>query len=233
MHHNADPDELAKFDAPAGDWWARGGEFKPLHDINPLRLEFITTRAEIAGKRVLDIGCGGGIFAEALSRAGADVTAIDLAANALAVARDHATQSGLSIDYRAVSAEALASEMTGHFDVVTCLEMLEHVPDPASVVRAVGQLVAPGGDAFFSTFNRNPKSYLFGIVAAEQVLKLLPAGTHDHAKFITPAELAGHCRAAGLRVSDFGGMSYNPVTKRYGLNTDVSVNYLAHARLPA
>ncbi|MEM9603740.1 MAG: bifunctional 2-polyprenyl-6-hydroxyphenol methylase/3-demethylubiquinol 3-O-methyltransferase UbiG [Pseudomonadota bacterium] len=229
MHANADPDELAKFDAPT-DWWARDGEFKPLHDINPLRLQFVIDRCPLRGKRVLDVGCGGGIFSEALARAGAEVTGIDLASQALEVARQHAADSGLQIDYRTVSAEQHADEAHGQYDAVSCLEMLEHVPDPTAVVRALGSLVAPGGHVFLSTFNRNPKSYLFGILAAERVLRLVPAGTHDHAKFITPAELARQCREAGLGLSELVGMSYNPLTRRYHLGRNIDVNYLAHAR---
>ncbi|MEM6986039.1 MAG: bifunctional 2-polyprenyl-6-hydroxyphenol methylase/3-demethylubiquinol 3-O-methyltransferase UbiG [Pseudomonadota bacterium] len=230
MHANADPDELAKFDTPTDDWWARDGEFKPLHDINPLRLQFVSDRAELAGKRVLDIGCGGGIFTEALARAGANVTGIDLASQALVVARQHAREGGLDIDYRDIAAEQFALEAAAQFDVVTCLEMLEHVPDPAAIVAAIGALVKPGGDVFLSTFNRNPKSYWFGIVAAERVLKLLPPGTHDHAKFITPAELGRYCRGADLTLAELTGMTYNPLTRRYRLERNIDVNYLAHAR---
>lgn len=233
MQQNADPAELAKFDTPSDDWWALDGEFKPLHDINPLRLRFVLDRTELAGKRVLDVGCGGGIFSEALSKAGAQVTGIDLAANALAVAGEHASAQGLDITYREIAAEVLAEREPAQFDIVTCLEMLEHVPDPGSVVDALGRLVVPGGDVFLSTFNRNPKSYLFGIVAAEQVLKLLPRGTHDHAKFITPAELARYCRHAGMQLANLSGMVYHPLTRQYRLNDDISVNYLAHARAHA
>lgn len=230
MYANTDPAELAKFNTSTEDWWSRDGTFKPLHDINPLRHGFVVERAELAGKRVLDVGCGGGIFTETLARAGATVTGIDLAGQALAVARQHALQSDLEIDYREIAAEDLALEMPGAFDVVTCLEMLEHVPEPSAVVRALGTLVAPAGDVLFSTFNRNPKSWLFGIVAAERVLKLLPAGTHDHSKFITPAELGGYCRDAGLALAALRGMVYNPLTRQYRLDRSVDVNYLAHAR---
>ncbi len=228
---NVDPGEIAKFEALASRWWDPEGEFKPLHEINPLRLDFIDARAGLAGRRVVDVGCGGGLLAEAMAHRGARVTGIDLGEAPLAVARLHAQESGVEVDYRRISVEALAEEMPGEFDVVTCLEMLEHVPDPASVVRACAALVKPGGQLFFSTLNRNPKSYALAILGAEYVLRLLPRGTHEYAKFIRPAELAGWCRAAGIEVREQSGLVYNPLTRRYRLHpTDVSVNYLMHCR---
>ena len=228
---NVDPGEIAKFEALASRWWDPEGEFKPLHEINPLRLDFIDARAGLAGKRVVDVGCGGGILAEAMAHRGARVAGIDMGEAPLAVARLHAEESAVDVDYRCVSVEALAAEMPGEFDVVTCMEMLEHVPDPASVVRACAALVKPGGHLFFSTLNRNPKAYALAILGAEYVLRLLPRGTHDYAKFIRPAELAGWCRAAGLGVQEQSGLVYNPITRRYRLHpTDVSVNYLMHCR---
>ncbi len=227
---NADELELQKFSVLAHRWWDPNSEFKPLHDINPLRLEWIDQEAGLAGKRVLDVGCGGGILAEAMADRGAEVTGIDLGEKALKVARLHLLESGRKVDYRCISAEALAEEMPGRFDVVTCMEMLEHVPDPASTVRACATLVKPGGDVFFSTINRNPKAYLFAIIGAEYVLGLLPRGTHDYAKFIKPSELARFCRGAGLTVVSVRGMSYNPFTKAYSLGNDTDVNYLLHAR---
>lgn len=231
---NVDPGEIAKFEALASRWWDPESEFKPLHEINPLRLDFIDARAGLAGKRVVDVGCGGGLLAEAMAHRGARVTGIDLGEAPLAVARLHAAESGVEVDYRQVSVEALAEEMPGEFEVVTCLEMLEHVPDPAAVVRACAVLVKPGGQLFFSTLNRNPKSYALAILGAEYVLRLLPRGTHDYAKFIRPAELAGWCRAAGIEVQEQSGLVYNPLTRRYRLHaTDVSVNYLMHCRREA
>jgi 2-polyprenyl-6-hydroxyphenyl methylase/3-demethylubiquinone-9 3-methyltransferase len=228
---NFDPAELAKFSALAHRWWDPTSEFRPLHEINPLRLAHIERMAQgLAGKRVLDVGCGGGILAEAMARAGAQVTGIDLADKPLKVAMLHKLESGCEVDYRLVSAEALAAEAPESFDLVTCMEMLEHVPEPASVVRACARLARPGGWVFFSTINRNPKSFLFAIVGAEYVLNLLPRGTHEYARFIRPSELAAHCRAAGLSVTDITGMTYNPLTKVYALGRDVDVNYLVGTR---
>ncbi|WP_299232779.1 bifunctional 2-polyprenyl-6-hydroxyphenol methylase/3-demethylubiquinol 3-O-methyltransferase UbiG [uncultured Halomonas sp.] len=228
---NMDPGEIAKFEALAERWWDSTGEFKPLHDINPLRLDFIDARAGLAGRRVLDVGCGGGILSEGMAHRGADVIGIDLGEAPLGVARLHAEEQGLEIDYRRVSVETLAEEAPASFDVVTCLEMLEHVPDPGSVVRACATLVKPGGQVFFSTLNRNPKALALAVVGAEYVLRMLPRGTHDYAKFIRPAELAGWCRQAGLEVREQSGLVYNPLSRRYRLHpTDVSVNYLMHCR---
>jgi 2-polyprenyl-6-hydroxyphenyl methylase / 3-demethylubiquinone-9 3-methyltransferase len=224
---NADPAELAKFSDLAHRWWDPESEFRPLHQINPLRLEWIQGQVPLAGKRVLDVGCGGGILADAMARAGAQVLGIDLATKALKVAQLHALEAGTpGVEYREVSAEALATEQPGAFDVVTCMEMVEHVPDPASVVRACGKLVKPGGWVFFSTINRNPKSFLFAIVGAEYVLNLLPKGTHEYMKFVRPSELAGYCRGAGLQLAQTRGMQYNPLTQRYWMSADTSVNYL-------
>ena len=223
---NADPAELQKFSDLAHRWWDPAGEFRPLHDINPLRLEWIDRHAGLAGKGVLDVGCGGGILAEALARRGATVTGIDMADKPLQVARLHLQESLLKIDYKKVSADELAAEFPGHFDVVTCMELLEHVPDPAGMVRACAQLAKPGGRVFFSTINRNPKSYLFAVIGAEYVLGLLPKGTHDYQRFIRPSELGRWCREAGLRTEEMIGMTYNPVTKQYRLGADTGVNYL-------
>jgi 2-polyprenyl-6-hydroxyphenyl methylase / 3-demethylubiquinone-9 3-methyltransferase len=228
---NFDAAELAKFSALAHRWWDPTSEFRPLHEINPLRLGHIERLAGgFAGKRVLDVGCGGGILAEAMAARGAQVTGIDLAEKPLKVAMLHGLESGSGVRYRLVAAEALALEAPESFDVVTCMEMLEHVPDPASIVRACSQLVRPGGHVFFSTINRNPKSFLFAIVGAEYVLRLLPRGTHEYARFIRPSELAAHCRAAGLAIADLTGMTYNPLTKVYALGRDVDVNYLVATR---
>ena len=230
---NVDAQELAKFSALAHRWWDKDSEFRPLHEINPLRLDWIDSLAAIRGKRVVDVGCGGGILAEAMAQRGARVTGIDLATKPLGVARLHALESGVAdLDYREVSAEALAAEQPGAFDVVTCMEMLEHVPDPASTVRACATLARPGGWVFFSTINRNPKAFLFAIVGAEYVLKLLPRGTHEYARFLRPSELARHCRDAGLALSATQGMTYNPLTRRYRLEPDTSVNYLLACRRP-
>ena len=224
---NADPAELAKFSELAHRWWDPESEFRPLHQINPLRLDWIQGMVPLQGQRALDVGCGGGILSDAMARAGAQVTGIDLASKALKVAQLHALEAQTpNVSYREISAESLAAEQPASFDVVTCMEMLEHVPDPASVVRACATLVKPGGWVFFSTLNRNLKSFMLAIVGAEYVLNMLPRGTHEYAKFIQPSELAGHCRAAGLEWQKTRGLSYNPLTRRYWLNDDTSVNYL-------
>ena len=223
---NVDPAELEKFSELAHRWWDPASEFRPLHEINPLRLEWIDRHAQLSGKAVLDVGCGGGILAEAMSACGARVTGIDLAGKALKVAQLHLRESMLPVHYEEASAEAYAETHAGAFDVVTCMEMLEHVPDPASTVAACAKLIAPGGRAFFSTINRNPKSYLFAVIGAEYILKLLPKGTHDYARFIKPHELAQWCRDAGLRLEEVIGMTYNPLTRRYSLGRDCGVNYL-------
>lgn len=227
---NADPLELEKFSELAHRWWDPESEFKPLHDINPLRLGWIDRWAPLNGKQVLDVGCGGGLLSEGMAAMGARVTGIDLSDKALGVARLHLLESGQQVDYRHIAAEDMAASHTACFDVVTCLEMLEHVPDPASTVRACAQMVKPGGQVFLSTINRNPKAYLFAVVGAEYILKLLPRGTHDYAKFLRPAELARLCRDAGLTVCEVIGMSYNPLTQTYSLGQDTSVNYLLRAR---
>jgi 2-polyprenyl-6-hydroxyphenyl methylase / 3-demethylubiquinone-9 3-methyltransferase len=224
---NADPAELAKFSELAHRWWDPDSEFRPLHQINPLRLDWIQSLLPLAGKRVLDVGCGGGILADAMACKGAQVVGIDLATKALKVAQLHALEANTpNLEYREVSAEALAAEQPSTFDAVTCMEMLEHVPDPGSIVRACGTLVKPGGWVFFSTINRNPKSFLFAIVGAEYVLNILPRGTHEYTKFVRPSELAGYCRAAGLVLAHTRGMEYNPLTRRYWMSSDTSVNYL-------
>jgi len=227
---NADPLELEKFSQLAHRWWDTTSEFKPLHEINPLRLGYIDQIASISGKNVLDVGCGGGILTESMAGLGANVTGIDLGDKALQVAKLHLLESGKQVDYRKIPVEELAEEQPGHYDVVTCMEMLEHVPDPQSVVRACAQLVKPGGHVFFSTINRNPKSYLLAVIGAEYVLKLLPRGTHEYAKFIKPSELAQLCRNAGLDVADVTGMSYNPLSKVYSLGKDTDVNYIFSCR---
>lgn len=224
--HNVDPAELAKFQDLASRWWDINSEFKPLHQINPLRLNWIRERLSLDGAKVLDVGCGGGILAESMSHAGAQVLGIDLAEAPLSVARLHALESGAKLEYQEISAEDCAVQRPASFDCVTCLEMLEHVPDPASTVAACAQLVKPGGRVFFSTLNRNPKSWLFAIVGAEYVLRLLPKGTHDWKKFIKPSALGNYCRQAGLRVDDIIGLNYNPLTKQYKLGGDVDVNYM-------
>ncbi len=226
--HNVDQSEIAKFEKLASRWWDPLSEFKPLHDINPLRLDYIDTRAGLAGKKVVDVGCGGGILSEAMALRGAAVTGIDMGEAPLKVAALHLLESGAEVDYRYMSAEQLAAQEPGIYDVVTCMELLEHVPDPTSVVNACAQLVKPGGHVFFSTINRNLKAYLFAVIGAEYILKLLPAGTHDYSRFIRPAELEAWSRHAGLKVRELTGMSYNPLTKRYSLGRDVSVNYFAH-----
>ena len=228
-HANVDPQEIAKFEALAKRWWDKTSEFKPLHDINPLRANFIDARSPVAELNVLDVGCGGGILSESLAQRGANVTGIDMGEAPLSVARLHSLESGVKINYRKNTAEALAEEQLGHYDIVTCLEMLEHVPDPSQVITACAQLVKPGGDVYFSTINRNPKSYAFAIIGAEYVLQLLPKGTHEYSKFIKPSELAQWSRDAGLSWQEITGMTYNPLTKKYRLNpNDVSVNYLVH-----
>ena len=229
---NIDEAEIAKFEELAARWWDAESEFKPLHDINPLRMGYISRLRNPAGLEVLDVGCGGGILAESLCRHGAAVTAIDKGEASLAVARIHLMESGLDIDYRYASAEELAEEQAGHFDMVTCLEMLEHVPHPDSVVAACERLLKPGGLAFFSTINRNPKSFLFAIIGAEYILRLLPRGTHDYAKLIKPSELDGWCRQAGLELMEQTGMGYNPLTKKYFLQPSLAVNYIACYRKP-
>ncbi len=230
---NADPQELAKFSDLAHKWWDPESEFRPLHEINPLRLDLIDRLASIKDKTVVDVGCGGGILAESMARRGANVLGVDLADKPLKVAQLHAMEAGLAnIDYRSIAAEALAAERPAQFDVVTCMEMLEHVPDPSSVVKACADMAKPGGWVFFSTLNRNPKAFLMAIVGAEYVLKLLPRGTHEFAKFIQPAELARWVRLAGLNHVEYKGMGYNPITRRYSLNQDTSVNYLVACRKP-
>jgi len=230
---NADPAELAKFSDLAHRWWDPDSEFRPLHQINPLRLKWIDTLVGLSGKQVLDVGCGGGILSDSMARLGANVTGIDLSTKALRVAQLHALEAGTErVRYQEISAEDLAREQPGAFDVVTCMEMLEHVPDPSSVVRACADLVKPGGWVFFSTINRNAKSFLFAIVGAEYVLNMLPKGTHEYAKFIRPSELAAHVRGAGLELTQTRGMEYNPLTSRYWLSDDTSVNYLFATRKP-
>jgi 2-polyprenyl-6-hydroxyphenyl methylase/3-demethylubiquinone-9 3-methyltransferase len=226
---NADPIELQKFSDLAHRWWDPNSEFKPLHDINPLRLDYIDRKARLKDRTVLDVGCGGGILAESMAARGAQVTGIDLSDKALGVARLHLFESGQKVDYRKISAEALAQERPAAFDIVTCLEMLEHVPDPSSTVKACAALVKPGGQVFFSTLNRNPKSYLFAVIGAEYLLRLLPRGTHDYARFIRPSELARFCRDAGLGVTEIVGMTYNPFSRTYSLGDDTDVNYLVRA----
>lgn len=229
---NVDQGEIDKFSALAHRWWDPTSEFKPLHAINPLRLGWIESITHLEGKRVLDVGCGGGILTESLSKAGAAVTGIDLSTKALKVAELHQLESGTTVRYRSISAEDLAKEEPQSFDVVTCMEMLEHVPDPASVVQACSNLCKPGGHLFFSTLNRNPKSYLFAIIGAEYILQLLPKGTHQYEKFIKPSELAQYTRAAGLEVAQLKGMTYNPITQVYRLGSDTDVNYMMATRKP-
>ncbi|TVP56594.1 MAG: bifunctional 2-polyprenyl-6-hydroxyphenol methylase/3-demethylubiquinol 3-O-methyltransferase UbiG [Halomonadaceae bacterium] len=226
---NVDPAEIAKFDELASRWWDPHSEFKPLHEINPLRVNYIDERAPLAGKKVLDVGCGGGILCEALAKRGAHVTGIDLAEAPLGVAQLHSLESGVNVEYRQITVEDLAAEQPGEYDIVTCLEMLEHVPDPGSVVQACQRLLRPGGQLFVSTINRNPKSFLFAIIGAEYVLQLLPKGTHSWRKFIRPSEMTRFFREAQLQVHDVTGLTYNPITKRYRLGRDVDVNYFMHA----
>lgn len=230
---NVDFDEIAKFEALASRWWDPNSEFKPLHDINPLRASWIDEHTDISGKNVIDVGCGGGLLCEALAHRGASVTGIDVGEAPLSVARLHQLESGVSVDYVQSTAEALAEQRAGAFSVVTCLEMLEHVPDPSTVVQACADLCQPGGDLFFSTINRNPKAFLFAIVGAEYILNMLPRGTHEYKKLIKPSELARWIREAGLNMQEMIGMTYNPLTKRYRLTPkDVSVNYLIRASKP-
>ncbi len=225
---NADPAELEKFASLAHRWWDKNSEFKPLHAINPLRLNYIDQQVGLLGKRVLDVGCGGGILSESMAQKGAVVIGIDLGEKALKVAQLHKLESAVDVDYQLISVEGMAALEPASFDVVTCMEMLEHVPDPEAIVRACAQLVKPGGSVFFSTLNRNPKSYLFAVIGAEYVLNMLPKGTHEYAKFIKPSELSGWARHAGLEVSMLMGMTYNPIKQHYALGNDVSVNYLVH-----
>jgi 2-polyprenyl-6-hydroxyphenyl methylase/3-demethylubiquinone-9 3-methyltransferase len=233
-HTNVDPAEIAKFEALANRWWDPTSEFKPLHEINPLRSNYIDERAKLAGKIVLDVGCGGGLLSEAMAQRGANVTGIDMGQAPLSVAQLHALESGVTVNYRKIPAEQLATEQPAHYDVVTCLEMLEHVPDPAAIIQACADLARPGAHLFFSTINRNPKAYLFAIVGAEYLLKMLPKGTHEYSKFIRPAELAGWVRAAGLTLENITGMTYNPLIKKYSMSTtDVDVNYIIHVRKPS
>jgi len=233
LNDNVDPAELAKFDAMASRWWDTEGDFKPLHDINPLRLDWIRQHVKLADCRAVDIGCGGGILAESMAAANASVTGIDMADGPLSVARLHLHESGSDIDYRQSTAEDLAAAEAGEYDVVTCLEMLEHVPDPSQVIRSCAELARPGGHVFFSTINRNPKSFLFAIVGAEYVLKLLPSGTHDYEKFIRPSELEAWARNAGLQLTASIGMQYNPLTRVYSLGPNLDVNYLMYFQRPA
>ncbi|HHB92137.1 MAG TPA: bifunctional 2-polyprenyl-6-hydroxyphenol methylase/3-demethylubiquinol 3-O-methyltransferase UbiG [Thioploca sp.] len=228
MNANVDQQELDKFSALASRWWDPDSEFKPLHDINPLRLGYIQQYVELATKKILDVGCGGGILAESMAEAEAEVVGIDMSETPLSVAKLHLYEVGLKVDYRQITVEQLAIESPNSFDIITCMEMLEHVPDPVSIITACYKLLKPGGQAFFSTINRNPKSYLFAIIGAEYILRLLPKGTHNHAKFIRPAELVNWIVDAGGEVNDITGMTYNPISKQYSLSKDVSVNYLIH-----
>jgi 2-polyprenyl-6-hydroxyphenyl methylase/3-demethylubiquinone-9 3-methyltransferase len=225
---NVDPAEIKKFEELASRWWDHQGEFKPLHDINPLRLNFINSGSPLSGKRVLDVGCGGGILCESMAECGATVTGIDMGKAPLSVARLHAMETELDIDYQQTTAEELAASSAESFDIVTCMELLEHVPDPSSVIRACKHLVKPGGSIYFSTINRNPKSYLFAIIGAEYLMKMLPPGTHEYSKFIRPSELDIWCREAGLDVISIQGISYNPLTAMYRASSDVDVNYMVH-----
>jgi 2-polyprenyl-6-hydroxyphenyl methylase / 3-demethylubiquinone-9 3-methyltransferase len=229
---NVDPAEISKFDAAAPRWWDPGGEFRPLHDLNPVRLDYIEARAGLAGKIVLDVGCGGGLLAEGMARRGAHVTGIDLAPEALAVARLHALESGVSVEYRQMTVESLAESSAGEFDLVTCLEMLEHVPDPAAIVAGLARLARPGGHVICSTINRNAKAFALAIVGAEYVLRLLPMGTHQYARLIRPSEITRWARRAGLELAGFAGLEYDPLRRKARVSADVSVNYLAHFRRP-
>ncbi len=228
---NIDAAEIAKFEALASRWWDKQSEFKPLHDINPLRANFIDLHSPVAEKKIIDVGCGGGILAESLAQRGAIVSGIDMGAAPLNVARLHALESGVNVDYQQITAEEKAAQQPGEYDIVTCMEMLEHVPDPSSVIKACADLVKDNGDVYFSTINRNPKAYAFAILGAEYILRLLPRGTHEYSKFIKPSELASWLRAAGLELQTITGMTYNPITKNYKLNpNDVDVNYVIHAK---
>jgi 2-polyprenyl-6-hydroxyphenyl methylase/3-demethylubiquinone-9 3-methyltransferase len=229
---NVDPGEVQKFEALANRWWDPTSEFKPLHDINPLRVNYIDERSGLAGKKVLDVGCGGGLLSEAMAFRGATVKGIDMGEAPLSVAQLHGLESGAKVDYQRISAEELAEQEAGQYDIVTCLEMLEHVPSPASIIESCKKLLKPGGDLFVSTLNRNPKSYLFAIVGAEYVLNMLPKGTHDFKKFIKPSEMGEFFRKSGLDLEDLVGMTFNPLTKQYKLGRDVDVNYLMHATKP-
>ncbi len=229
---NFDPAEISRFDAAAPRWWDPDGEFRPLHDLNPARLDYIEARAVLTGRRVLDVGCGGGLLAEGMARRGARVTGIDLAPESLKVARLHALEAGIDVEYREIAAEALADTDAGGFDLVTCLEMLEHVPDPVAIVAALASLVRPGGDVICSTINRNAKSFALAIVGAEYLLRLLPMGTHQYARLIRPSEISHWARDAGLELADLAGLEYNPATRKARTGTDVSVNYLAHYKRP-
>ena len=230
---NVDQGEIAKFESIATRWWDMESEFKPLHEINPLRTNYIEEFAPLAGKKVLDVGCGGGILSEGMAQRGADVTGIDLGDANLTTAKLHALESGVKVDYQCIAVEDFAEQHAGEFDIVTCLEMLEHVPDPESIVRACAKLVKPGGKLFFSTINRNPKSYLMAVIGAEYILKLVPTGTHDYGKFIKPAELARWCRRVDIQQLDMTGLTYNPITKVYKLDSnDVDVNYMVACSRP-
>lgn len=229
-HANVDPAEVAKFDALATSWWDPEGQSKPLHEINPLRVGYITSRCQLKGSHTIDVGCGGGILSEALAKAEAQVTAIDMGEMPLNIAKLHALEAGLTINYQLSTAETMAANAAGKFDVVTCMEMLEHVPDPVAVIKACANLVKPGGHVFFSTLNRHPKAYLLAVLGAEYIMKMLPKGTHDYQRFIRPSEMASWCRQAGLSVKDITGLSYNPLTKTYSLGDDVKVNYLMHCQ---
>lgn len=229
---NVDPSEIAKFDALASSWWDLAGESKPLHDINPLRLEFISSHSSLKGKQVIDVGCGGGILSESLAKSGANTTGIDMGEQALNVAKLHALEAGLTIDYQHITAEEKSHQSAETFDTVTCMEMLEHVPDPPSIIQACADMVKPGGDLFFSTLNRHPKAYLLAVLGAEYIMNMLPKGTHDYKRFIKPSELSKWCRQAGLHVEHIKGISYNPLNQAFKLSDDVNVNYLLHCKKP-